>query len=773
MKDHCHGVVWLFLCLLLVALAGRAQASSGPDSRDQAAAVALNYCRASFHRIRKYQSKRVLVEEEENILNNLDLSMIDDEEVIQLYSAVLDEISQIQISEQEKKYFKDQFRRTLQRRLTVSAFLLAGQLATGQFVGALRTGVNSWWDYRDLGLRRDLDVWRVERQRLATVMSKSSQFLDTFWKMVKKRNIPDRWLVRGDDLDRLEETLREPDPAVRLRILERMKRFMECYPPYWYHLARTQQALGHLQAAAATYERLADLGAGHFRKDDMLAAAMANLAMIQEYLEQPKAVETAREALRYSTDVWEANLMSAFILQRHGFFEEAEDAILRNLDVKLEQDQSRIALLALYLQWKNKEKLLEMLSQKDVLPRVPVVYLIRCAELLGDELPDSVREYLRMSLYGYLDLHFGADDFVIQAAPSWQLNNARLSLLLGSRQVTAARGKWTGEQWEVRFFNVGEFGSDFKPQWNLLRQVTLILNFPGQPTLRVELARPVLSAAVKQRASGWASFTVRTSYHSIPYYALQVVGVALGEHWIQLTEPVRRPNASPAPSEDRLKKRNAPAEPSPYYNGSGANVAPWPQETTPRVPVPSSRPAVPTPNTFSGPTPSSNKPSQAQPVAPPPPPPPAQPKQQTSPQPSTETSSSSGRPDHATPPTASGAASAHSPNTQKQQPSNQLRSSKKSSSVPSANSKEKEKRLHTTNRPVRSVPSQKESSQASRQSFERGSRFVEPRPSAAHVAKQLTNSASSVPQTSGSGRTSLVPPAPSMKPDSADVLPRF
>ncbi|MFP6769334.1 MAG: hypothetical protein VB859_14260, partial [Planctomycetaceae bacterium] len=68
----------------------------------RATAVALNYCRASFHRIRKNPSKAVMLEEQGKILNNLNLSGIADQEIIKLYSAVLDEIHQVEIAEKER-----------------------------------------------------------------------------------------------------------------------------------------------------------------------------------------------------------------------------------------------------------------------------------------------------------------------------------------------------------------------------------------------------------------------------------------------------------------------------------------------------------------------------------------------------------------------------------------------------------------------------------------------------------------------------------------------
>ena len=270
------------VCLALLILTGSVIAEDvphpNPDSRGRSTAVALNYCRASFHRIRRYQSKRILIEEQDKILNNLNLNGIGDEEVIKLYSAVLDEISKVQIADREVTAMHERYRKTLLRQAGASAFAVGTHMALGSVDGAVRSGVNSWLDYRDLQWSREFDVWKVDKERMLAVVEKSSHFLDTFWKLSQKKNIPDRWLVRGDDLDALEEAVREPDPEKRLRILRRMEPFMECYPPYWYYVARASQARGDFDVAAATYDRVADLAHGHFRKDDMLTASLANRA---------------------------------------------------------------------------------------------------------------------------------------------------------------------------------------------------------------------------------------------------------------------------------------------------------------------------------------------------------------------------------------------------------------------------------------------------------------------------------------------------------------
>lgn len=396
-------------------------AGENPDSRGRATAIALNYCRASFHRIRTYQSTRVLLEEQEKILDNLNLNGIGDQEVINLYSAVLDEIGSIEIADRERAIFDGKYKRALFRELEATAFVALAQTATMSLDGLVRTGVRSWLDYRDLQWTREFDNWKIEKTRMHAVVDKSSRFLDTFWKQAKEKNIPDRWLIRGSDLDRLTAAIQEPDLQTRLRILQRMESFMECYPPYWYYVGRTQQGLGQFYEAAQTYDRLADLAHGHFRRDDMLTAALANRALIQQHLNQPGADRTAREALTYSTTVWEANLMCAQVLEACGRVEDAEDAILRNLDVSLETHHSSVALLGLYYRQDRLNKMAARLADPEFIAHVPMLSLVQCLSRLGPErTPGSVLNGLRDSIRVAVEPRFGADDLLVACGSSWQ-----------------------------------------------------------------------------------------------------------------------------------------------------------------------------------------------------------------------------------------------------------------------------------------------------------------------------------------------------------------
>lgn len=487
------------LVLVLTALALTAVSAAWADDAAAAAAakeaeqerqryrtaVALNYCRAAFHHIRKTPTKAMLLQQQQQILNNLNLDGINDPEIIRLYTAVLDEIGDIEIADRERQILQQQYRRNITQKLTWDALAFGTQLATAQVGGAIKTGAESWWDYRNETLRRDRDVLRVDTRELDGVVQKSSMFLDTFWKLAQNRSIPDRLLVRGTDLDRLDEAMQQQDAEVRLRILGRMEPFMEAYPPYWYYVARTQQAMARWADATETYRQLAELGDGHFRRDDMLATGLANRAAIEDFLGVETAVATAEQALQYSTEVWEANLLCARVLERHERLAAAEDAILRNLDVGLETYHSRVCQVSLYYHSGQQQKLVDVLSDSQVVATLPMSVVIRCAALLGPEkTPAHVTRVVAGSIEARPRLSFGSDDFLITAAPSWQLDRAQARLIINGQEVAATEPAVTASSHQLRFTAPRDWGNPFRRS-GAKPELAVLLTYPDATTIRI------------------------------------------------------------------------------------------------------------------------------------------------------------------------------------------------------------------------------------------------------------------------------------------------
>lgn len=471
-----------------------------PDAMQTA--VALNYCRASFHRIRRYPIHAVLAQEQEKILNNINLDGIVDREVIQLYTAVLDEINQIPMADYERR-LTNKYHDTLQQKKVVWDLVSIGtDIASADYGDAVRTGVNSWWDYRIMDYQQQSDLLRIDKLRLASVVQKSALFLDTFWQMAQKKKIPDRWLVRGDDLDALDQAMREPNPEVRLRVLKRMEPFMEAYPPYWYYVGRTQQQLGQLFAAINTYSKVLALGTGHFRKDDMLATSLANKAGIQDYLQQPSASETAERALTYSTDVWETNLICAQVLRRNKHYAAAEDAVLRNLDVQLETEKSRVFLVVLYDVAGERDKLLRALNDPKVVATIPAPVLLRCSARLGAEAtPPHVLRAIVGSLEAQPRYQFGQDDFIVRASSAWMFNVATIRVFHNGVELAGPEVASSNGHYQLRFTADSDWGNPLDPMTRA-QNFELRLTYPDRMDVQL-----VLSAGTEQKpaANGMSS----------------------------------------------------------------------------------------------------------------------------------------------------------------------------------------------------------------------------------------------------------------------------
>jgi hypothetical protein len=511
-------------------------------------AISLNYCRASFHRIRKYPTHDVMREEQEKILNNLNLQGIEDPEVIQLYTSVLDEINQIQVADRERHLTTTNHTTSVQRKVTWDVVAFSTDLATAQYGNAVRQGANSWWDYRGMVHQRDTALMSIEKGRMNSVTQKSSSFLDIFWKLARSKNIPDRWLVRADDLDALEAAQQETNPETRLRILRRMEPYMEAYPPYWYYLAKTEQELGELIAAGETFERVAAIGDGHFRKDDMLASSMANLAAIQDHLGSSESVLTAERALRYSTDVWEANLICARILERRGRVADAEDAILRNLDVGLERDQSRVFLASLYYHSDDRPKLARMLSQPEVVASLPAPVLLRCAACLGvSETPPHVMQAVLASLQVQPRSQFGGDELIVQLSSAWQLHLARVDVAYRGRSLQPVPTERLAEGYQLRFPGRFDFG-EASTAGTENGDIAITFLYPDETQVRVSL-QPVAGHDSQRGSIGL--LPIRTGLTRSPSAGgvLKVSAISVNNSQIALT-----PASAEVPAYDRAPR---------------------------------------------------------------------------------------------------------------------------------------------------------------------------------------------------------------------------
>lgn len=470
-------------------------ALSEQEVRARKLAVTLNYCHAALHRIRRAESMQTVREEQQRILNNIDLNQINDPEVIALYRSILDEIGTLNISSREQAVISESFDRDVQRKMGTDLFVMGAQAATGQLGSLIQTGAASWWDYRNTQARADKARWDVQRSQLQSVYTRSSTFLDSFWKLSRDNQIPDRWLLRPQNLDKLEENLAIEDPEERLRALRRQERFMQCYPPYWYYVARTQQRMGNTAAAEETFRKLVEIGRGHFRQDDMLAGSLANLALMEEARGDRMALETARSAWELSSANWEANIICAAIMSRHQKYEEAEGLLLCNVEEGLEEEQSAVSLVWLHYTSGNSAQLARMLQNPRHVAIVPIPALLMCAQKLGpDELPECARRHLASTLTAVPGNHGGVSTIAVAGVLGWKLHQAETEISAGTVKFNYAGYRQVRNGTEVSFTPALRTAYRNELSGDLL----LHLRYPSTPPIEVRLSRETVTPARTQ-----------------------------------------------------------------------------------------------------------------------------------------------------------------------------------------------------------------------------------------------------------------------------------
>jgi len=235
----------------------------------------------------------------------------------------------------------------------------------------------------------------------------------------------------------------------------------------------------------------------------MLASGTANLAGIRDYLGQPGAAKMAQKSQTYSSDVWEANLLCSRILQKYQKNDQAEEAILRNLDVDLETSQSSVALLSLYHATNNKQKMIAQLNQPKVVQAVPVPTLIQCAMFLGAaKTPPVTTAQIESSLYIYKQLHFGPDDIVIASTGNWHLHMSNAELVMANKTYSRPRLVTGRNEVQARFERVADFGNPFSNSNAPAAQPKLRLKYPDGSSLDLMLASSSLQNRNRTQGSG-------------------------------------------------------------------------------------------------------------------------------------------------------------------------------------------------------------------------------------------------------------------------------
>ena len=160
----------------------------------------------------------MLDEEYNNIINNIDLSKINDEEIIELLEDLMDTLSYFKLQEGDKARLLKKYEKKVSNAFYssfsgVTNVVFAGGANPYAIAAAALTQVGgAYASYRKNleEYREELDdkMWQLEKGAIEQINDIQKSFLRNSWVIMKKREIPDSWRLTDSQLNEYVEILK-------------------------------------------------------------------------------------------------------------------------------------------------------------------------------------------------------------------------------------------------------------------------------------------------------------------------------------------------------------------------------------------------------------------------------------------------------------------------------------------------------------------------------------------------------------------------------------
>jgi len=425
---------------------------------------ALNYCHYSLYKIIKYNDRVVLDQEYNNIINNLNLSKIEDTELIEILKELMDVLTEYKLDEKSKELLEMEYQKNIQADLYSSmkktnssvgagkavvsvgkaiAMKTAATAALGAKITAASGGtiapaviaatsaivlIQAGTTYRNYKkatqkFKEELDetVWKLNIKAIKRINEINKKFLVTYWKFLRKYKAPDDWRLTIDQLDDYFSVLKQKNGGRKYRNLVRMEREFKIFPPYWYQRALAAQSLGNKEAVLNSFSNYEKSRADVFRKDKIYAS-MLTLKVVETNYEEnlDELKQNLNEIIQHDPKNFRNRLFVAYKLIEYGLLNEAEKHLQANIDNDKVLSISRKTISDIYSLNNNNDKLQELIQDSyhdTLITNQEIMYMIgkTSIEDLFIRLNDPIKNIHITSTKKV----FGLDDVVVKLPYKW------------------------------------------------------------------------------------------------------------------------------------------------------------------------------------------------------------------------------------------------------------------------------------------------------------------------------------------------------------------
>ncbi len=341
------------LAVCWIAEAAPATPSTDADSvkyDPQSTAMLLNYCRESLYKIIEFNDRTVLDDEYGKLVNNIDITRIQDDEAAELIEVLLTELNALKLNDQEKQFLSDAYNRQIQgcvmealrgaavpmkSKNLVRSVGRPAAMACQAIVG-IAAGVTS---YRSAIARQKhayserMRQLQVEELNRLTVLR--TRFFDTEYKLYKRYSLPDRLNLKEVQMAQYIKVLADEDAQRRLERLERLQGDFDAFPPFWYQIGKAAQDAGKPDLAKSSYAHFERIHCHIFREDLDYVMLCMHRVLISDIDRDRDAIRRDLRIIEDNTKYyyqWENMLFAALMYYQLGDLENARRLIRTSIN---------------------------------------------------------------------------------------------------------------------------------------------------------------------------------------------------------------------------------------------------------------------------------------------------------------------------------------------------------------------------------------------------------------------------------------------------------
>jgi len=413
----------------------------------KASVMALNYMHFSLNKIILHNDKRVLEEEYEDILNNINLTSIHDEEIISIMKKLMDTLTLTKLTEKEKNFLNQKYEQALENAITVALTQGtngASRMSNGDSLAiGLQLVSSSLAGYKQMqSLQQDKELYALDKKVIQDLNEIRKEFLTTYWKIMKKYSIPDNWRISEKQFKRYINVLKGDDDKKKFRQLVRMKNDMRAFPHFWYELSLVAHKLEKVDdelQAVVEYEKLDDR---LLRENSFYSLMLVNQISLYNYkIQKPVINRLLKKVAKVDSLNPERKLFMGMKYLQLGNTRKAEQLFNENLDDNFLPILSQKLKLNIYIKENSNKNYQETLN--DLIRRQNLSagdYLIYLAKKPLPFLAKEVEKQVK-NIQIFLDSSFyGRDNIDVWLPKKWVLKNIKdveLHLILDGKNSSA------------------------------------------------------------------------------------------------------------------------------------------------------------------------------------------------------------------------------------------------------------------------------------------------------------------------------------------------